>query len=197
MQHGPIQLLFARTNHRECGCDLSFGVDVADVLVPPHCVARLIRITATDYIQDIVVSCVNTKGSRIVSHRGGNARPKLLTDPPFRGHYVTRGVAVADNAPANDVAGGPGHKRGIAAVSAHRFVAPCTVAILVNGKVSWRDSGAENSQRAAAIVELGGHESLVPFAASVAKRMLPSHGWESTRWCQAILMLINRCVRTT
>ncbi|KLO35104.1 hypothetical protein AWC17_26765 [Mycobacterium nebraskense] len=181
MQDGPIQLSFARTNHRECGCDLSFGVDVADVLVPPHGVARLIRITATDYIQDVVVCCENTKGSGIVSHRGGNARPKLLTDPAFPGHYVTRRVAVADNAPANDVAGGPGHKRGVTAVSAHRLLAPCTVAILVDGKVSWWDSGAENSQRAAAIVELGGHEPLVPFAATVAKRMLPSHGWESSR----------------
>ena len=68
----------------------------------------------------------------------------------------------------------------MAAVPADRLLPPCAVTVLVDGKVSRRDSGTQNSERTTPVVELGGHETLMPAAVAVAGGVFPSHGWEST-----------------
>lgn len=68
MQDGLFPLLFAGTNVREGSSDFSFGVDVADAIVPPHCVASRMSVAA-DHVENVVIDTVDVE--RVGSCRTG------------------------------------------------------------------------------------------------------------------------------
>jgi hypothetical protein len=117
--HSEVVLDFVRHSH----------LDVVDVFVGPYGAAGGIDVAA-DHIEYVVVGRVDAKCAGVVPHRCGHTRPKLLTELAFRGRYGAWRVAVAGNAPADDIAGGPGLKRSFATVSAHCFLTECSVATL-------------------------------------------------------------------
>ena len=128
---------------------------------------------AADHVEDVVVGCVDAKRVRIVPDGRRHPRPKPLAEQMFGGHDVPGGVAVAHDTPADDLAGGSRLKCSFAAVSANRFLAKRAIAILVDGEMPFGDSATADSERTMAVVELGGHVPLMPFAAAVAEASAP------------------------